>query len=168
MRVTRQSDRLVLRDAVAPFWALGLLLVVGGLLGMALPLGLASNVSSLEPWERMASLAVGAMVAAGGVWWLVQNPASRVEVDVAQRQVRLTQRGLSGRRTQHVAFDDIATVQIEYSRDSDGDPVCRAALSLRSGDTVRLSALWSHDTEGVGAAVAAVAEATGAPVRRKS
>ena len=58
-------------------WALGLFLLTGGLMAVAMPLGLATNAKSLEPWESLASILVGIGVSTGALWWLARSPASR-------------------------------------------------------------------------------------------
>ena len=59
MRIKRDGKRIRIWDQPAPFWALGLFLLTGGLVAVAMPLGLATNAKNLEPWERLASILVG-------------------------------------------------------------------------------------------------------------
>jgi hypothetical protein len=164
MRITRQPDRLVLRDRVAPFWGLGLFLIAGGLVAIAMPLGLASNAGSLRPWERLASVVIGSGVVLGGLWWLGRNPASRVDVLVRERRLRLTRLGVGGREVEEIGFDEIEAVHVEQGLDQEGGAVYRPAARRRSGGPVPLSLLWRHDPEDVRSALAAVAEAAGVPV----
>ncbi len=54
MRIKRNGGQITIRDRPAPFWALGLFLLAGGLIAVAMPLGLATNAGDLEPWQRLA------------------------------------------------------------------------------------------------------------------
>lgn len=170
MRIKRQGGAVTIRDRPAPFWALGLFLLAGGLLAIAMPLGLATNAGNLEPWERLASIGLGLGVSAGALWWLARSPATQVQVDLTRRHLRVVRLGLSGRRVRQLSFANLASVEVEQGFDDDGGRIWRPAVLLRSGELVRLSELWSHDQAGVETAAHAVAVACGlappgAPVR---
>src|SRR5215208_3634087 len=104
MRITREGGRIMLRDQVAPYWALGLFLLAGGVLAIAAPLGLATNAGELEPWERLVTLGLGIAVAAGALWWLAQNPATEVRLDLTHRALTLVRSGLMGRNARRLSF----------------------------------------------------------------
>jgi hypothetical protein len=126
-----------------------------------MPLGLATNASDLKPWERLGSVAVGLGVAAGALWWLARNPATRAELDLTRRRLRLVRSGLVGRQVRSLSFDQVATAEVEQSTDSDGGTVWRPALRLHTNQLVLLSELWSHDRADVEQCVTVVAEALG-------
>ena len=114
-----------------------------------------------EPWERLASIGVGIGVSTGALWWLARNPATRVQVDLTRRRLRLVQFGLSGRLVRQLSFADLASVEVEQGTDDEGGLLWRPAVRLRSRELIRLSELWSHDKAGAVAGV--VAEACGLP-----
>jgi hypothetical protein len=62
VRITRSDDRIIIRDRPGGHWLLGLLLLAGGLLGVAMPLGLARGADRLQPWERTATGHAGGSV----------------------------------------------------------------------------------------------------------
>lgn len=163
MQIKRNGGQIVLQDRPAIFWALGLLLLGGGLLAVAMPLGLATNAGDLEPWERLASLGIGVGGSIGALWWLAQSPATQVQLDLTRRRVRLVRVGLSGRRVRQLSFDDLGSVEVEQDTDDDGGLVWRPALRLQSGELVLLSGLWSHDKVGVDAGIAVLAAACRLP-----
>jgi hypothetical protein len=70
VRIIRTQHLISIRDQVVPFWGLGLFLLGGGVAAVAMALGLASNADELEPWERLASAAVGVGVITGALSWL--------------------------------------------------------------------------------------------------
>lgn len=157
MRITRIGGQISIRDRAAPFWALGLFLLAGAVLAVAMPLGLASNAADLEPWERLASIGMGFAGGAGALWWLGRSPATHAQLDLTRRHLRLLRSGLSGRQVRQLGFDELESVEVEQAADSEGGPVWRPAVHLRSGERVLLSELWSHDRVSVEKAVAVVA-----------
>jgi hypothetical protein len=161
MRIIRSQHLISIQDQVAPFWALGLFLLAGGVAAVAMPFGLASNADELEQWERYACGAIGIGIIAGALWWLRQNPSTRVHLDLLRRHLRLERSGLRLRETRQLQFDDLAGVRVEQGTDSDGGAVWRPAVHLRDGQMVLLSELWSHDRAAVEQAVEVVAEACG-------
>jgi hypothetical protein len=166
VRIKRNDSHISIRDRPAPFWVLGLFLLAGGVIAVAMPLGLATNAEDLEPWQRLASAAVGVGVAAGALWWLVRSPATQVQLDLSRRQLRIVRSGLLGRQVRRVAFEELGGVEVEQGTDDDGGSVWRPALRLRSGEIVLLSVLWSHDLPGVEEGVAVVCEACRLPATR--
>ena len=161
MRITREGGRVYLRDRAALFWALGIFLFAGGALAIAMSLGLAENADELKPWERLASAVVGLGVCAGGLWWLAQNPTTRVELDLTRRSLRLVRWGILGREVRQLPFDQLESAVVEEGEDGDGGKVWRPAVRLRYGGVLQLSVLWSHDEPGIRSAVATVTEVCG-------
>jgi hypothetical protein len=147
---------------------LGGFLLAGGLVAIAMPLGLATNANDLEPWERLASLGIGVGVSIGAVWWLARNPRTHVRLDLARRHVQVVRIGLSGRHMRRLSFDDLEIAEVEQGNDSEGGPIWRPVVRLRDGQRVLLSELWSHDREGVAEGVAVVAAACGLPTAGSS
>ncbi len=144
MRIARTGGQITIRDRAAPSWALGLLLLLGGVVAMAAALGLATNAADVELWERLATFGIGLGVSAGAMWWLRRSPASRVELDPTRSRVSVVRLGLSGRQVRELAFSDLASVEVEVGADSDGGTVWRPAVRLRGGEPVLLSELWSR------------------------
>lgn len=154
---------ICIRDRPAPFWALGLFLLAGGMLAIAMPLGLATNAGELEPWERIACIGLGVGVCAGALWWLARSPATEVQIDRTHRVLRVVLWGLRGREMRELPFDQLESAFVEQGEDSDGGTVWRPALRLRGGGVVLLSELWSHDQARARATVETVAEACRLP-----
>jgi hypothetical protein len=73
---------------------------------------------------------------------------------------------LTGRKVQEFRFEDVAEVTVEQGEDSDGGVVIRPVARLRSGPTILLSQLWSHDSEGVFAAAREFARTCGLTLPR--
>jgi hypothetical protein len=158
VRITRHGGHISIRDQAAPFWALGLFLLAGGVVAVAMPLGLATNAADLKPWERVASMAVGVGVTTGALWWLWRSPATQVRLDLTRRKLEVVRFGISGRQVRRIAFDDLERAVVDQGADSEGGAVWRPAVRLRSGELLLLSELWSHDRAGVEESVAVVGE----------
>ena len=163
MRINRNGGQITIRDRPGPFWALGLFLLAGGLMAVAMPLGLATNAGDLEPWERLASIGVGIGGSAGALWWLARSPATRVQLDLTRRRVRVVRFGLSSRQVRQLSFADLASVEVEQGTDDEGGLIWRPVVRLRNGELVRLSELWSHDQAGTDAVAGVVADACELP-----
>jgi hypothetical protein len=163
VRIRRNGGHISIRDRVAPFWALGLFLLAGGVMAVAMPLGLATNAGDLEPWERLASVGLGLGVIAGALWWLGRSPGTHVQLDLTRRRLRLVRSGLSGREVRSLSFDDLESVEVEQGTDSEGGAVWRPKVRLRSGQLVLLSELWSHDQAEVEEGVSVVSAACRLP-----
>jgi len=159
LRIIRDGGVIRLTDRVGPYWALGLFLLAGGLLGLAFPLGLASDAARLEPWERAASMVIGVAVSAGALWWLARNPRTQVTLDLSRRSLLLVRVGITGWRVRQHSFDQLERVELERGADSDGDPIWRPRMRRRDGEVLLLSQLWSHEEAEVRRDLGAVAQA---------
>jgi hypothetical protein len=166
MRIVREGGTITLRDRAGPYWFLGLFLLSGGLFGIAMPLGLATNAGELTQSERLISLLIGLGVSAGALWYLTQCRATMAQLDLTRRMVTLVRTGLTGRQVRRLHFTELAALELPESKDSDGDPMWRPALRLASGEMVLVSELWSHDRKAVLAAATALAESCRLPVPR--
>src|SRR3954447_14968860 len=166
VRIKRDGGQITIRDRPEAFWALGVFLLAGGLLAVAMALGLAPNTGELEPWQRAASLGVGVGVSIGALWWLARNPTTQLQLDLTHRRLRLVRWGLWGRLVRQLSFEDMAKVEVAQGLDDEGGQVWRPAVLLRNGELILLSELWSHDWAGVEAGIAVVAEALGPPSSR--
>jgi hypothetical protein len=163
MRIIRDGGYIWMRDQPAPFWSLGLFLLFGAGLAIAMPLGLASNAMDLAGWERNASVAVGLGVGAGALWWLIRNPATLVTIDLTRRRLTLMRLGLLGRQVRRIQLGEIVGVDMERGPDSDGGSVWRPLIRLSSGERMMLSELWNHDEKAVKEGLAVLAEACRLP-----
>jgi hypothetical protein len=159
VRVRRVNGHIQISDRAGAHWLLGLFLLAGSVLALAAALGLVADVGSLRSWERGMVLVIGLGGGAGALWWLHRSPSTRVTFDLAGRRIQLVRLGLSGRHVQELGFEQAARVAVERGQDDEGGDVSRLVLHLRSGATVLLSELWSHDHRNVIAAASAVADA---------
>lgn len=163
MRIARDGERLLAQDRGGAHWVLGLLVLAGGVVAIAAAGGLAANAGALRPWERLATIGIGAGAVAGALWWLGRSPLTRVEVDPVRRTLRLRRLGVWGRQAREIGLAEVVAVHVDLGADDDGGTVARPAVSLRTGERVLLSALWSHDRQAVERAARAVAEALRLP-----
>ncbi len=163
MRIRREGGQVYLRDRPALFWALGVFLLAGGAVAIAMPLGLAGDADRLQPWERIASICIGLGVCAGALWWLERSPGTEVQLDLTRRSLRLVRRRRFGRQVRQLSFDQLESAEVERGEDSVGGTAWRPAVRLRDGDLVLLSQLWSQDEGEVRTAIATLAESCRLP-----
>jgi hypothetical protein len=163
VRITRSGGMITMRDRPGPAWGLGLFLLGGGVLAMAMPPGLATNTADLQPWERLASFGIGLGVTGGAILWLRHTPGTRTELDLTRRRLRVVRLGIAGRRLTELAFGEVASFQVEEQMDGEGTPVWRLAALVRSGERVGLSELWSHDRSAIDEAATIMSHACGLP-----
>jgi hypothetical protein len=163
MRITRSSGRIIIRDRPGSSWGLGLFLLTGGVVAIAMPLGLATNAADLQPWERLASFGIGLGVSGGAIWWLRHSPGTRTELDLTRRRLRVVRYGIAGSRRRELAFGEVWSFQVKQGADDDGNPVWQPAALLRNGETIALSELWSHDRLGIAEAATVMSRACDLP-----
>lgn len=163
MHVQRTNGHITISDRAGAHWFLGLFLLAGGVLATAAAVGWIADAATLRSWERGLVLAIGLGGSAGALWWLRRSPCTRVILDLHHRRMRVRRFGLSGRQVEEFGFEQMAGIAIERGQDDEGGNVSRPIVYLKSGSTVLLSALWSHDDHGVIAAAGAVAAACELP-----
>jgi hypothetical protein len=135
----------VLSDSQPLVW---LLAGIFGIVGFAF-LGLAAQ----ETARGKVGLPVAGDLAAGligvGCALYAAQQAERLVLDIDKwhRRVVLSGRLLWRRRERTWSFSEIADVEIEEDKDSEGEHVWRAVLVLKSGERVPLMANWRHDRE---------------------
>ena len=139
------------RDNPGVWWLLAILFI--GVGAAFVYLGI-SRSTQIEWWQAPLAILMGLASVVAGVWWAGRSPLSTVVVTPAERQVRLVQIGLFGKRVQVIPFGRIKDVVVERQSDTEGGAVARPALLLRDGSKVALSALWRHDVKGISKAVA--------------
>lgn len=145
MRYWEAAEGLVVEDAPGFMWILGALFVFVGALFALGAAGVFTNATDLGFGTRVTIFALGATGVAVGLWNWKRSPLSRVQVNVRDRYVLVSRWGLIGRQNIRVDFSDVAALELETTSDSEGDPVFRPVLRLRSGATVLLSLIHVHD-----------------------
>ncbi len=135
----------MLRDSPALFWTLGTLFLLVGALCVAAFLGTFSSQAPLAALARMPGVVMGGIGIVAGIWFLARSPATTVRVDVTRREIVIDTRGVRGRASTRVPWDDIASVDLEHGGDEEGNAVYRPRLTTADAAVVLLSALHTHD-----------------------
>ncbi len=148
MRIEESEGRLVLRDAPGLHWLLAaIFLCVGGLFA-ACPLGLCVNPGKVPTPAKVTFFLAGCIGVAVGVYVARTSPLSVSTFDRLQGRLVVRRWGLLGRSTAEALLHQIQAVQVVEKQDSEGDPVYRVELRLRSGQPLLPSLLWVHDKAG--------------------
>ena len=144
-------ERLPLRDKAGCLGLLGLAFVAGGVMVFALLLGAGSGE---EPtgWTRAIAALIGTVHLAAGIWLFLNTPRITVELRRDRTILQVSRRWLFYRRKRTIDLAEIAHFRVWLGKDSDGDPVYRLELSLRSGERVKLHSVEEHTREDIDAA----------------
>jgi hypothetical protein len=143
MRIEQRGNVLIARATPGCMWILGLWFVAGGVLGMAMTF-LASNAHELEWWGRLLVFSIGAGCAAAGLFVIAGVPAIRSVFDRASGRAIVTTAGLRTRSRVEFACRDVCVVDLEQTKDSDGDPMYRVRVWLRDGRAILLQSQPMH------------------------
>ena len=145
------SERLVLRDKAGCLGLLGLAFVAGGSFVFALLLG-AGTGEQPTGWVRALAALIATAHLGAGTWLFLSTPVVSVRLRRDRPVLQLNKRWLFWRRARTIALTEIAHFQIGQGEDSDGHPVYRLELRLRSGERVRLHSVDEHFRNDIDAA----------------
>jgi len=150
MKIIRQTNtNLVLKDSPGCFWMLGLFFVViAGTFVIGL-MGAFTNLYELNELERSGAWIVSLSGLAAGIWFIYSNPGTRLNFDKSENLLTIQRRGLMRNEIEKYRLDDIADFKLVESKDTDGDPVYRIELQLKSGNKASLTELWINNKEGL-------------------
>ena len=157
---TRREDYVA--DAVGCVRVFASVFVVTGLFALSAAVLGAGGLDAAGAWPRGAVALIGAGHLGGGLFLWAGRWSGAV---VRRRGVEWAERGLfrpARRRT--IAPSEVARVEVEESRDSDGDAVFRVVLLLRSGERLPLTRQFAPFRERCHETAAAVAERLGLAV----
>ena len=143
MRIRRDGGHISIRDRAALFWALGLFLLVGGLLAVAMLLGLVIDCQRPRAVGAPCQCCGGV---GGSLWSLAVARAQPGDLCVVQSHALLPAAGCASGfdgRDAAVAFVqiDLESVEVDECTDSEGDTVRRLRLSACG------PASWSRSSE---------------------
>jgi hypothetical protein len=142
LRITHTAHRLTIRGSPGCFWLLGAFFIILSFIFILGPLGLFTNANAISLPERILAFAMGFIGVAAGLYMLASSPYTVATFDRQQGHVDIKRVGLFRRSSERYPLADILSVDIEESRDGDGDPIYQLQMTLRSGQHVPLSRLW--------------------------
>ena len=150
MNIIHQTKtNLVLKDSAGCFWMLGLFFVViAGTFVIGL-MGVFTNLYELNELERSGAWIVSLSGLAAGIWFIYSNPGTRLNFDKSENLLTIQRRGLMRNEIEKYRLDDIADFKLVESKDTDGDPVYRIELQLKSENKASLTELWINNKEGL-------------------
>ncbi|HEY6625716.1 MAG TPA: hypothetical protein VIZ21_02060, partial [Ignavibacteriaceae bacterium] len=150
MKVIQQTtNNLVLKDSAGCFWMLGLFFVViAGTFVIGL-LGAFHNLNELNELEKIGAwfISLGGLTA--GIWFIYTNPGTRLDFNKTENMLTIRRRGLMRNEIEKHLLDNIEEILLVESEDSEGDPVYRIELKLKSEKNASLTELWINNKEGL-------------------
>jgi len=150
MKVIQQTtNNLVLKDSAGCFWMLGLFFVViAGTFVIGL-LGAFHNLNELNELEKIGAwfISLGGLTA--GIWFIYTNPGTRLDFNKTKNMLTIRRWGLMKNEIEKHLLDNIEEIMLVESEDSEGDPVYRIELKLKSEKNASLTELWINNKEGL-------------------
>lgn len=150
MEVIQQTtNNSILNDSAGCLWMLGLFFVViAGTFVIGL-LGAFYNLNELSEIEKAGAWFVSLSGLAAGIWFIYSNPGTRLDFDKKGNLLTIQRRGLMRNEIEKYRLNNIEDVILIESKDTDGDPVYRIELKLKTEKHARLTELWMHNKEGL-------------------
>ena len=112
-------------------------------------MGAFTNLYELNELERSGAWIVSLSGLAAGIWFIYSNPGTRLNFDKSENLLTIQRRGLMRNEIEKYRLDDIADFKLVESKDTDGDPVYRIELQLKSGNKASLTELWINNKDGL-------------------
>jgi len=112
-------------------------------------MGAFTNLYELNELERSGAWIVSLSGLAAGIWFIYSNPGTRLNFDKSENLLTIQRRGLMRNEIEKYRLDDIADFKLVESKDTDGDPVYRIELQLKSENKASLTELWINNKEGL-------------------
>ncbi|MGH7471146.1 MAG: hypothetical protein ACRENP_24625 [Longimicrobiales bacterium] len=132
-------------------WLLGLGFLAGGITAFTLLL-VASPDSQPGAWGKLIITVIGGAHITAGAWLIGSSPNITVWLRRDRPVLHVTKHWLLHKRERVIHLDEIAHFQVRQSEDSDGDPVYRLELHLRSGERLPLQSVDLHTRTEIDAA----------------
>ncbi len=145
--IKHTNTKLILKDSAGCFWLLGMFFVIIAGLFIAGLSGLFHNHNQLEDWEKIVGWVISLGGFFAGVWFIYINPESIIIIIKNDNIITIYRKGLIRNEKETYELDEIKEILVEVSTDSDGDPVYRTELMLKTGKKIPLSLLWIQNKE---------------------
>ncbi len=145
MQATQTEHALIIRETPGCLWIFGLFFAVIGGAFVYGALGGFADYALHGPWTLAAAFLMGACGVAAGVWIVSRAPITRIEIDRLDEKLYLTRYALSGRTFATYHFDEIERFYLIEETDDEGAPVWSLGLAFADGETLKISAMASHD-----------------------
>lgn len=147
MHIRENPEKLILQDRPGCIWLLCVLFILLGGLFVLGPLFLFSDRAE-QPWYVSAvAIFLGTAALGAGLWQAGRVPLTTITFDRLSRTITVAAWGLAGRSVRHWPFSDAAGLKVAQEQDSEGDPIYRLQLILRSGEAAWLTGVHLHTRE---------------------
>jgi hypothetical protein len=161
INIKETPEQLVIKDAPGCTWLFSSFFLAIGSIFVLGPLFFNSDRFD-QPWYvNLLGITMGAIAVATGLWIIGRTPASTVIFDRLLYRVILRQGWRKERRERSWSWKEVSEVRVKQEKDSDGDPVYRLQLVLRSGEVTWLTQVSSPSRASSDRAVEKIRQFTG-------
>ena len=145
MKLTETENEIVINEAPGCMWIFGLFFALIGGTFVYGSLGGFTNYREVPGWQLVLGFFMGSVGVVTGLWIIFHAPVTKVTVDRFRRIVIHKKVGLFGKKETEYGFDEVKEFSLIEETDSDGDPIWSLGLDVANGETIKISALPSHD-----------------------
>jgi len=145
MQIQQIENELILRETPGCLWIFGLFFALVGGVFVYGALGGFTDYARHGFWMLAPAFAAGSVGVGVGGWMIYRAPVTKIIINRIEQTLSMTRYGLFGRRQTFYTFDEISEFSLIEERDSEGDPIFSLGMNLVNGETLRISALPSHD-----------------------
>ena len=145
MQISQTENELVLRETPGCLWIFGLFFALVGGAFVYGALGGFADWGSQSLWMLFLAFVMGSIGVAAGGWIIYRAPVTKIVINRIESEVWMTRYGLFGRRETAYTFDEIEQFSLLEEQDDESNPVWSLAMELTNGETIKISALPSHD-----------------------
>lgn len=145
MKIEQNGPILNINDTPALMWLFGAAIMI---VGAAFIYGASGGYSNYEAATRTTIIAhfIGGLFAlAIGFGVIFMAPATWIIIDRRTETLEFKRRGVSESIEHIYNFTEIKGFYLIQDKDSDGDPVWALGLEFMDGETIKISAIDSHD-----------------------
>jgi hypothetical protein len=144
MQIEETPEQLILRDRPGCIWGLGLFfLLIGGLFALG-PWFFFTDRAETPFWQTLLASAMGWVGVSVALWLIARTPHTTVLFDRLARTINIQRWGLAGRKIETYTFSEAAGFEVVQEKDTEGDPIFRLRLNLRSGQSTWLTMVHLH------------------------
>jgi hypothetical protein len=158
-----EGNRLVIRDQPLGFWLFYSFFVAGGSIALILSLTAAPDTTT-----AVIGSVIGLGNIAGGLYMIKREPASIVEIDKTDGEIRVRRWYPVGKRHKTYPLSAFSGVEVEITEHSEGGSVYRPRLSFDEDESVPVSLFWYQTREPSEAILKEIESFLGQPLLQSS
>lgn len=147
MIVKQKDHQLILTDRAGCVWLFSsLFLFVGGTILYG-ALGGFTNWHEVPKWQLLLAGIMGTIGFGTGIGIIHSTPFTNITLNSKSGTMLIRKRGAFKNEERLIRFAEIAEFYLVEENDSDGDPIYRVDLRLKTGEDIRLTSIMEPVVE---------------------